>query len=120
MLVHVKKPRINVCISGEGEQLVLDSLRKTYSDLEVTDEDKAVDIEKTSWYRITTEALTVGEILATYRGNADITLDQLAEKSGIPKSNLSAMENDKRTIGPKTARKLADVFGCDYRCFFLD
>lgn len=119
MQVHVKKPRIDVHISGKGEQLVLESLRKIYSDVEVSEDDQVVDIEQTEWYQSTAAVLHAGDILATYRDNADLTLDLLAEKSGIPKPNLSAMENNKRTIGPKTAKKLAKVFGCDYRCFFV-
>jgi transcriptional regulator with XRE-family HTH domain len=46
-----------------------------------------------------------------------MTQAQLSEKTGIPVPHLSGMENDKRPIGKGTAKKLAEVFGTDYRRF---
>ena len=120
MLVHVKTPLIDVQVSGLGTELVIDTLRRTYGQVDVSDDDEAVPIRDTDWYKSTKAALSQGDLLATYRENSGLTLDQLATKSGIPKSNLSEMENGKRPIGPRIARKLAVAFGCDYRCFFLD
>lgn len=50
-----------------------------------------------------------------YRG--DLTQAQLAELVGIPRHHISEMENDKRPIGKKNARKLADMFKTDPRMF---
>ena len=120
MLVHVKIPPIDVQLTGQGTALVIESLRKTYGQVEVSDDDEAVPVESTDWYKSISQQVTQADLLFSYRDNAGMTLDVLSQKSGIPKSNLSEMENNKRPIGPKIAKKLAKVFEIDYRCFFLD
>jgi plasmid maintenance system antidote protein VapI len=46
-----------------------------------------------------------------------MTQQVLAELLDIRQSHLSEMENSKRPIGKNMAKKLAKVFGCDYRVF---
>lgn len=41
----------------------------------------------------------------------------LAKKLGISQADLSKMENGKRPIGKKMAKRLADVLSIDYRVF---
>jgi len=45
------------------------------------------------------------------------TLDELSKLTGIPKSNLSAMENGKRPIGLKMATVLSQALGVNYKAF---
>lgn len=40
-----------------------------------------------------------------------------AKKLNISQTNLSAMENGKRTIGKELAKRIANIFGLDYRLF---
>jgi DNA-binding XRE family transcriptional regulator len=57
---------------------------------------------------------------AMLRGNRykeEMTQAALAKKLGIRQNHLSEMENAKRPISKDMARKLAEVFGCDYRVF---
>lgn len=58
---------------------------------------------------------------ATYlrglRYREDLTQAEFAEAIGIPQSNLSAMENGKRSIGKELAKRIADTFSSDYRYF---
>ncbi len=42
---------------------------------------------------------------------------EFAKKLNISQTNLSAMENGRRTIGKELAKRIADVFGLDYRIF---
>jgi len=46
-----------------------------------------------------------------------LTQVQLAEQLGIKQSHISEMENGKRTIGKKIAKRLENIFGTDYRLF---
>lgn len=48
----------------------------------------------------------------------DLTQAQLAELVGIPRHHISEMENDKRPIGKKNARKLAECSRRIRACFF--
>jgi hypothetical protein len=48
------------------------------------------------------------------------TLDELAEKSGSAKSQLSEMENNKRPIGLKSARKLAAARNHNFHRVLVD
>lgn len=116
MLVAVKKPRINVRVTGIGAREVVKALRKLY-DVEVSHDDETVDFTTTKWWNRMKTAAHPGTVLWTYRDNAGISLDRLAELSGIAKPHLSAMENGNRAIGPRTAKKLAAALEVDYRLF---
>ncbi|THB71368.1 MAG: XRE family transcriptional regulator [Desulfovibrio sp.] len=58
-----------------------------------------------------------GVFLAGARYREGLTQARLAELTGIPRRHLSEMENNKRPIGQKTARKLAKVLKVDPRRF---
>lgn len=58
---------------------------------------------------------TPGGMLRAYRSRQGLTQTDVAKKSGLRQGHLSEMEQNKRPIGPKVARKLAIVLGCDYR-----
>lgn len=58
-----------------------------------------------------------GVYLKGSRLREDITQEQLAEATGIPRRHISEMENGKRTIGKERAKKLAAALHVDYRMF---
>ncbi len=117
MLVAVKKPRISVRLTGVGAQIVVRCLRRIYDSVEVSNEDEAVDITTTDWWKKMQAKSHAGTVLWTYRDNAGLTLEELSKLSGIAKSHLSDMENGKRPIGSRTAKKLASALGVDHRMF---
>jgi hypothetical protein len=120
MLVHVKTPPIDVQITGQGTDVLIETLKRNFSDIEVTDDDEAVPIESEAWFQELRKSRTPGEVLWCYRDNAGLTLDELAEKSSIAKSHLSEMENNKRPIGLKSAKKLADALKYDFHRFLFE
>lgn len=115
MLVAVKTPRIKLHMSGIGAKVVVKALRKLYGSVQVSNEDKAIDITTTTWWKKMETTSNPGSVLWTYRDNAGLTLEQLSRLSRIAKSHLSDMENGKRAIGPRTAKKLASALGIDHR-----
>ena len=42
---------------------------------------------------------------------------EFAKKLNISQTNLSAMENGRRTIGKELAKKIAEIFKVNYRIF---
>lgn len=58
-----------------------------------------------------------GVYLKGIRYREELTQEQLAEKTGIPRRHISEMESGKRTIGKANARKLADALKANYRLF---
>ena len=60
---------------------------------------------------------TVGALLKGARYKEDMTQEQLAKASGIPRRHISEMENGKRPIGKERAKRLAEVLRVDYRVF---
>ena len=117
MRVAVKKPHIKVNITGVGVRLVEKALRQAYGDVQIYTNDAAVDITTTEWWKKRQAIAHPGEALWTYRDNAGLTLENVSELTGIAVSHLSAMENGKRTIGVRTARKLGKAFRVDHRMF---
>ena len=58
---------------------------------------------------------TLGGTIRAYRSREGLTQHNLAKKSGVRQSHISEMEKNKRSIGLKVAKKLADALNCDYR-----
>ncbi len=51
------------------------------------------------------------------RYREDLTQVEFAKAIGVTQSNLSAMENGKRSIGKEIANRIAATFKIDYRYF---
>jgi transcriptional regulator with XRE-family HTH domain len=66
---------------------------------------KILDIEN--------EVITPGRYVKALRQSFHITQKELEELTGIQNTNLSAIENDKKEIGVKTAKILAAALGVD-------
>lgn len=59
--------------------------------------------------------ITPANSLKAYRLRQNLTQEELARRSDIPQSNISAMEKGTRPIGLKSAKKLAQILRCDYK-----
>jgi transcriptional regulator with XRE-family HTH domain len=57
------------------------------------------------------EEMTSGEVIKAKRKNFGFTLEEISEVTGIDIGNLSAIENDKKPIGLKTAIKIGLSIG---------
>ena len=119
MQVHVKTPHIDAQITGTGADILIEALKHSIKGLKISTDDEAIPINSDPWFQNLRKNRTAGEVLWCYRNNTGLTLDELAEKSGIAKSHLSEMENNKRPIGLKTAKKLAEVLDCDFHRFLV-
>ncbi len=58
-----------------------------------------------------------GAILKGSRLKEDLTQVALAKKLGVPQQHISEMEGGKRPIGKEMSKRLAKIFGTDYRVF---
>ena len=56
-------------------------------------------------------------LLRGLRNKEDLSQIEFAKKIFITQNNLSAMENGRRSIGKDIAKRIAKVFGVDYRIF---
>lgn len=56
-------------------------------------------------------ASTTGSLVKSWRTNFEIPQDQMAFACGISQANLSAIENDRREVGPRVALRLAAYMG---------
>ena len=56
---------------------------------------------------------TPGQVIRAHRKNAGLTLKDLGEMTGIAESNLSAIEKDRRILGPEWAHILGAALGLD-------
>ena len=75
-----------------------------------TNSEKSEDITETSWYQKMQEETTPGSTLKQYRQRSEMSQTELAQKLGMVKQNISAMENGTRDISKATAHKLAEIF----------
>jgi ribosome-binding protein aMBF1 (putative translation factor) len=117
MLERTKKPRIEqlirISITGPAENR--DKLMRNLKKFGYIDTSDSV-----SWrdaFPEHDETKEAGECLAGSRYKEGLTQRELAEKTGIPQRHISEMENGKRLIGKKLARKLGEILNVDYRVF---
>lgn len=120
MLVVAKMPPIRVEIFGDGIAELVTVLRKAIPGVSITPDpneepEEFVDVFETEWYKSIKATHHAGITVRTMRENAGMTQADLSEKSGVSIPNISMIENGKRVVGPRTARKLAAVFDLDFR-----
>lgn len=97
-------------------------LRSAFPDIKeekVEDDDEEyVDAEDNDWFREVQASTTPAESLKLLRTTFGYTQQALADKAGITKQQVSAMERGKLPIGRKMAHRLADALGTSYRNLF--
>ena len=77
-----------------------------------------LEITKTDWFKETEARSTPAESLKLLRTTFGYTQQQLADKTGITKQQVSAMERGKEPIGRKMAHRLANALGTSYKNLF--
>ena len=63
------------------------------------------------------EFTSAGALLKGIRARENLTQVDFATRIGATQANLSKMENGKRPIGKKMAKRIGDEFGVNYRYF---
>lgn len=109
MQAVVKKPHIEIIAEKIPEELMT-FLKEHYKKIEIIEDEEAQDITRTDWYKNMKNNTTPGETMKRYRKRAHFSQAELAEKLGMVKQNISAMENGNRGISKNTAHKLAEIF----------
>ena len=112
MLVHVKTPRIEIEIKGVVSDQLLTMLRNEFGEnLDVSDDDTLVDPFETDWFKETKSQISPGNNLRIDRENAGLTQAELGKRIGsFSRQYISDLENCRKNVSLKVARKLADQF----------
>ena len=120
MLVVEKTRHIEATISGNGANVIFDLIKERYPQAQIVeDNEKALPWNDTGIAKEIRASRTPGKLLKAYRDRASLSVIELAEAVGTKYPNISAMENDRRTIGLAMARKLGKVLKVDYKKFLV-
>jgi DNA-binding XRE family transcriptional regulator len=112
MLAVAKTPLIDLRIEGEIPSDILSVLKAHFGIQLKLQEDKAVPIKETKWYKEMSQKMTVGKNISTQRNLLDWTQLELGSKlGGLSRQYISDLENDRRATSKDVAKKLADIFG---------
>jgi DNA-binding Xre family transcriptional regulator len=115
MQVQEKERRIDVTIQGTGLEEIKKALAMSLPEaVIIDDDDEPVQWEHTALAKKIRLNTTPGKLLMAYRERMGISVVDLAEKTGIKYTNISAMEHDARNIGLSTAKRLGAALGVDY------
>src|SRR6056297_880280 len=120
MKVFEKNKHINIRIEGEGVEQILEKIRRELPEADIgaeENDEELLEWDSTDLAREISAKKTPGKLLQAYRLREGLTLVELAERIGTKYPNLSAIENDRRTIGLGTAKKLSRVLNVDFRKF---
>ncbi len=113
MLEHTKKPPIELKFIGPPEN-----------------KEKAINALQSLGFADVSGLIPVSELFEDFNGESlpgvallgartkeNITQKQLSKLTGIPQSHISAMENNKITIGKNRARVLGKALNISYKVF---
>lgn len=113
MLEHTKKRPIKITFTGPpGNRLKAVRALKKLGYIETT--------ESVPWrdaFPDLTDEQLPGVSLKGARVKEGITQKQLAEITGVKQHHISEMENHKRSIGKKNAKKFAEALKISYKVF---
>jgi len=112
MLAVVKTPRIEIR-APEIPGVLLRFLRKTFGPVSVEKEsgsEDLTDVFESDWYKGVSEQTTPGETVKICREMFNVSQAELAERMRLPVQNISAIENNRRTITKPMAEKLSAAF----------
>jgi len=117
MQVVVKTPPIDVRVDGKGIETFIGIIKRSIPDAQIIKDEELEDIDDWDYFNAIKTSITPAKALKIRRENAGLTQAQLAEKCGIAAANIALMETQKRNIGARTAKKLADVLDCSISDF---
>ena len=98
--------------------IFLKSAFPNVEEIKSEDNEESINIMDTDWFKEMEARSTPAESLKLLRTTFGYTQQQLADKAGITKQQVSAMERGKEPIGRKMAHRLADALGTNYRNLF--
>jgi DNA-binding XRE family transcriptional regulator len=88
---------------------VLNALKKDYT---IESEDNTyIDVTKTDWYAESQNRLRHGGLIRLLRGHKSISQGDLGKQLNVTSKYVSDLENGRRSVSLKMAKKLADFFG---------
>ncbi len=98
--------------------IFLKSAFPNVEEVKESNDEKSIEISKSDWNKEIEAQTTPAESLKLLRTSFGYTQQALADKAGITKQQISAMERGKEPIGRKMAHRLADALGTSYRNLF--
>ena len=114
MQAAVKTPLTEIHMRGEIPPRIIEALRAEYGPaLSVIsdDDEELIDAVETDWYRSVKATMTPGDSLRVHRETRQLTQTELGKRlGGIPRQQISNMENGRRPISVPMAKRLAAVF----------
>ena len=118
MLVVEKKHHIDVEVTGKGAEYIAELIREKLPEAAITTDDaESVIWKDTDLAKDIRARKTPGKLLRAYRERAGMNIVDLARAVGTKYPNISAMENDRRSIGLAMAKKLGKVLNVEYGKF---
>lgn len=115
MQAAVRTLHTEIKLRGDIPEKIVNLLRAEYGKdfhIESNDDSETMNAFESEWYKTVKAAMTPGDALKIYRENNKLTQTALGKMlGGIPRQQVSNMENGIRPISIAMAKKLAAVFG---------
>ena len=117
-------PGAGVAISIEGVNVpafFVDLVKRLFPSVDTVvddgDDEDVVNVEDTDWFKEMEARRTPAKTLRVMRTAAGLTQKELADRLGMAKSNLCALEKGSRPISELMASKIAKALGTSMEMF---
>jgi DNA-binding XRE family transcriptional regulator len=87
---------------------VLQALKKDY--VIESEDDSYVDVTKTDWYAESQNRLRHGGLIRMLRSRVNMSQGTLGKRLNVTSKYVSDLENGRRAVSLKMAKKLAEIF----------
>ncbi len=121
---HIKDDFLEVFLKFPGKKtrhsyIPIESIERFEAILSEYEESDSID-----WRVVAKDSLAkhkkAGVVLRGARGRENMTQKELAKRSGVSQENISRIENGKRVVGEKLAKKLAKPLKINYLLLIED
>jgi DNA-binding XRE family transcriptional regulator len=108
---------VEFTISGNVPGFYIDLTRRLFPTIKESDSE-VMNVRECDWYKEVKTSLTPGYNLRILRRMREMTQQELADKLGVSKQQISNMESGHSPIGKKMAQRLGKALNRPYKNFF--
>ncbi|MDH5716789.1 MAG: helix-turn-helix transcriptional regulator [Spirochaetia bacterium] len=120
MQIVLKDNKIKIDMKGDIPLKIIEAVKSVFQTAKVFNDagEEIIIASESKWLQKLIKETKPQKIVSLYRENRKLSQSELGKKIGQTGKYISDIENGRRNISIKTAKKLAEVFDISWMRFF--